>query len=910
MLPITSHTRVKYDSKIKALRSWFDTTTAAVSNKEGQSPRDFVLNTLKENAGQFAWLPSLSDLKDHATLDNGQAFSVRFTQLFKDVPVDSSEIVANMYKDGRLFSIYNNYHYDIPDELEPQKIKIGRDQAGEIVDRLLRRYKEYRLKQDPILIIYQYYKNTNRPPKGDDITHETRNAFLSNVTEFRSKDIGEGNQEEGKYFIAWDFRVLTRDPVHYWRILIDANTGLVINVVDLAQYATGTGKVFDPNPIVTSGDITLRHNSTVLTINNQRVPVTMDRLNAADGSGNLHLDGSFVNMAAEGSPAIPEPTSAAGDFEFSFDDNRFLNAMCYYHIDRFQNYVQVDLGMSNVANYSIPVDPQSFGGADNSQYVGGSGSGYIEFGGGIIPVPANNPVPDAADAMVVLHEYGHAIQDNCNPGFDDPPSGTGEGFGDFLAAVYYDDKHANPTATRGYMMSWDSEMATGSWSGRRYDLDWLFDGPEYTGAGDNHIAGQLWAAAMFEIYRKLGGDSQYPWVKSSARDLSIRLHLMANFNVPAHGSTAAQMGQQVEAADSNLGGWRYANGLHKKVIYDTFRRRHLSGFPLLPVDVYINDGRNGGYGSPTGNDLFSEKLFLDNYWSTQDLWVKVSPYASDADQQAGDSADHVEPPVGSLANLYVRVKNKGTSGSGSVTVKAYHSDPTIGLVWPVDWTPTYTPSLTVADIPAGGTHIFGPFPWTPMHVGHECVFAIVECANDRAVTQDLLSSDVVAHADLVPFDNNIGQRNLYPTASKGKMTRGFYVSNPLFERTVVQLHFESTLPKGWTFHSNLATENLIHLAPRERRWVEVYIDQAEGAEVTDFTNAPALVISGSINGRLIGGMGFYVAPPSAFPATHHKPSGPVCEITKPEDLFCMNIPWKDCDFEGEINLRLRFWSKK
>jgi hypothetical protein len=607
---------------------------------------------------------------------------------------------------------------------------------------------------------------------------------------------------------------------------------------------------------------------------------------------------------------VAEPTSATGDFNFSIRDTGFLDAMAYFHIDRFQNYIQTVLGISNAANFSIGVDPQGLeGGGDNSHYLPADkkiafGALHSSMTGGY------NPIPDAADAMVILHEYGHAIQDNILPGFSGFAGGAGEGFGDFLSAVFFDDKHAVPANTRGIQMSFDANTTDAGWPGRSYAKSTLFDDAAFTGGGGYERA-EVWASVMFEIYRKFGGDSVYPAVKSAARDLIIRLHLMATFHVPVSGSTVTDWGNQIFAMDSSLGGWRYPKGLHKKVIYDTYRRRHLSGFPALPIDVYINDGRNGGYGSITGNDLFTEKLFLDNYWSTQDLWVKVVPYANDADQQAGDPGDHVEPPVGSTAYLYVRVKNKGTSASGSVTVKAFHSDPTIGLVWPADWTPTDTPSIAVASIPAGGKHTFGPFPWTPSHVGHECVFAIAECAGDHAVTQDLLSTDIVAHADLVPFDNNIAQRNLYPTAAKAKMIRGFYVSNPHFEQSVVKLHFESTLPKGWTYHTNLATTEAIHLAPRERKWVEVLIDQADGAEVTDFTNPPALIVSGSIDGKLIGGMGFYTAPPSAFPAAPQKPKpSECCEITKPEDLFCLNVPWKDCDFEGEIELKLRFRSKK
>lgn len=160
----------------------------------------------------------------------------------------------------------------------------------------------------------------------------------------------------------------------------------------------------------------------------------------------------------------------------------------------------------------------------------------------------------------------------------------------------------------------------------------------------------------------------------------------------------------------------------------------------------------------------------------------------------------------------------------------------------------------------------------------------------------------------MPFDNNIAQRNLYPTAAKGKMVRGFWVSNPNFEASVVKLHFESTLPRGWTFHINLANTEAIHLAGRERRWVEVLIDQAAGSEITDFANPPALTISGTIDGKLIGGMSFYAAPPSAFPAPPHVE--PPCDVIKPSDLFCLNIPWKDCEVEGEIDIKLRFRCKK
>jgi hypothetical protein len=900
-IQITPSSRVLRDEKSGAIRSWYDVTAPPQTDK-AFAPRAIARTVLEQSANLFNWAPELIDLKDGGLTQGLDTYSVRFTQEFRSVPVDASEVVVNMYSDSRVHTIYNNYHYDIPAELDPKKIKIDARRDRAIVEKLAGHYEKHEI-SEPKLIVYQYRHIENHPKRIDP--ESPRNTFLAAVD--RAAAEGAARIQEGTYFLAWDVRLTAQRPTANWRVLVDAMTGSVVQVIDLLQYAAGTGQVFDPNPIVTSGNTGLSSTSPIGTLDGQRTAVTIERLDAAI-AGNLRLHGSYVQMEDFATPNVAEPLSATGDFGFSYADAHFLNTMVYFQLDRFQDYVQTTLGMNNVANFSIHVDPQGTGGADNSDY--NSATKKIEYGGGIEPPPAGNPIPDAADAMVVLHEYGHAIQDNVNVGFAQGTEGTGEGFGDFLAAVYYDDKHAVPANTRGIMMSWDANTTDDSWPGRRYDVNWLYGDANYNaaaGTGDPHLTGQFWCAATFELYRKLGGDSQYAWVKSAARDLTIRLHLMANFNVPAASPTFSQLALQIEAADGNLGGWRYPNGLHKKVIYDTFRRRQVPSFPALTVDVYINDGRSGGYGSLTGNDLFAERLFLDNYWSTQDLWVKVVPYANDTDQQAGDPGDHVEPPVGSTAYLYVRAKNKGSSDSGPITVKAYHSDPTIGLLWPTDWTPTDTPSINVGNIPASGRHVVGPFPWTPTHVGHECVFAIVECANDHAVTQDLAPMTTVAHSDLVPFDNNIAQRNLYPTAAKGKKVRGFWVSNPNFERSVVNLHFESTLPLGWTFRTNLASTEAIDLAARERRWVEVTIDQGIGQEITDFANPPGLTITGSIGGKLIGGMSFYAAPPSAFPAA--SPGEPPCEVIKPSDLFCLNIPWKDCEIEGELDIKLRFRCK-
>jgi hypothetical protein len=901
--------RTTHDQANGALRTWFDPSFRADS-KEGEAPEAVARRALADSAHLFKWKKSLADLKQERVIDAPNASSVRFSQLFAGLPVFASDIVVNVDDRGHLTSVYNAYHYDIPADLKPDRARIGEEEARRIAQAALPGHRGVEVLHGE-LVIYQY----RHVPVTIDKPHGANGPRLQSIAAFalnRAEAAAAGRAPRvGQHFLAWNLRVQTGSPRGLWRVFVDVMTGDVLNIIDLNQYDSGTAFVFDPNPIVTSGNVALRHSSPAATINAERRTVSVDRLDPPSG-GVSKLHGSFVRMAAEESPAVAEPTSATATFEYAWDDNSFLDAMAYFHLDRFQNYVQSTLGITNAANYAIPVDPQGFNGDDNSHYQpAGDGTGYIAFGGGTQPIPGSNPVPDAADAMVVLHEYGHAIQDNSNPNFDNPASGLGEGFGDALAAIFYDDRHADPAATRGFMMSWDSEMGTGSWSGRRYDMAWLFDGPEYAAAmaSDNHTAGQLWCATMFELYRKLGGDSSNANVKAAARDIVLRLHLQANFLVPTNDATAQQMGQQIEAADQNLGGWRYPNGLHRKVIYDTFRRRHMAGYPPLSTDVYINDGRQGGYGSLSGNDNFTEKQWLDVWWETQDVWVRVTPYADAAAQQAGDPGDHQEPPVGSTAYLYVRVGNKGTAASsGPVTVKAFHADPGIGLTWPEDWIPMDTPSITVPNVAPGVANhvVVGPFPWTPTVVGHECVLAVVECANDHAVTQDLGAGDHVYDGDMVPFDNNIAQRNLNPTSSKTGGKYKFVVRNPFETAHAVELAVTSSLPKGW--HWSLP-DRRIELGPNERRWVEIAIERGEGEEVTRFDTPHLVQVTGLIDGRPIGGISFYIAPPSAFPGAHGQPheGGEVCAIEGScEDLVKLDIPWRDCDIEGEMDLRLRF----
>ncbi len=316
--------RITRDPKTGAVRTLFNlsaqpATKEALSMDDREAPLkagELSRQVLKENADVFKWQPDLPNLRQGEVLSSENGYSARYTQNFKGVPVDSSEVVVNIDKEGRVYSIDNKYHYDIPDSIDPKNAKISSGQAADIVHDLAKVYEKYETSQ-PNLIIYQYKQTRNNPPKTPARPTNHREAFLGAVASRTAemKSISEP-PKEGEYFLAWDIIVSTRKPDGLWRVLVNAMTGSLINVIDLVQYESGTGKVFDPNPIVTSGDTGLSTTTQSATLNSFCIAVNLDRLDPKDTTGNLHLDGPYVHMDELETPTHSEPVSPTGDFNF------------------------------------------------------------------------------------------------------------------------------------------------------------------------------------------------------------------------------------------------------------------------------------------------------------------------------------------------------------------------------------------------------------------------------------------------------------------------------------------------------------------------------------------------------------------------------------------------------------------
>ena len=171
--------------------------------------------------------------------------------------------------------------------------------------------------------------------------------------------------------------------------------------------------------------------------------------------------------------------------------------MAYYHIDETQQYIQtlgldpINAESQNVVANAIP-DDNSFYSPNRDEIQTGTGG-----------------VDDGEDADVIVHEYGHSVQDAQNPtafgggcGFD-PAGAMGEGFGDYLSqacsteTVGFDDEWSH------CVMEWDATSydnnnipPPGICLRRTDNDDGLLDAETVECGGEVHCVGEVWGSAL------------------------------------------------------------------------------------------------------------------------------------------------------------------------------------------------------------------------------------------------------------------------------------------------------------------------------------------------------------------------------------------------------------------------------
>jgi hypothetical protein len=333
--------------------------------------------------------------------------------------------------------------------------------------------------------------------------------------------------------LAWKVVLKADRPLGEWKVYVDARDDkTVLGKIDLIKTATGRGRVFDPNPVVALDDPRLSDRSKIPA----QAYVEVD-LPGLDGTG--FLDGPFVSTRRSSSRVKKKTLK----FLMKRTQKGFKEVMVYFHIDRIQRHIQA-MGFTNVLNRQIEV---SIDGRrdDNSDYS--SLTKALRFGLG--------GVDDAEDAEIILHEYGHAIQDDQVPGWgaSHEAGAMGEGFGDYLAGSFFEAAKSAPL-----------KPTVGSWDATAYSdanppaLRRLDSPKRYPRDIDHevHDDGEIWSACLWQLRAAIGD-------RATADRLVLAHHFLLTRTASFRDAVNALL-----TADRNLNG-----GRHKAVIRNVFTRR-------------------------------------------------------------------------------------------------------------------------------------------------------------------------------------------------------------------------------------------------------------------------------------------------------------------------------------------------
>ena len=716
----------------------------------------------------------------------------------------------------------------------------------------------------------------------------------------------------GKHYIVLEVLFTLDMPrwgeIH-WRAMLELETGAVIY---LRAFIQADGMVYVTDPTRQTGDVSITPCSNAADLDPLRTDVTLLGLTAPAMGDPQSLTGEYISISEVDAPVVAPPTEPVGDdFDYSSTTDDFAAVNAYYHLDSLYRMVINEFGFAQADYFAgtafpIPVDHRGELLGEVNAYHSGNDAGCSTSGFGFGILNTGCPVGYAADRAAVIHEFAHScLQNNiCDGVFS-----WCHNFGDALGVVMCDPGSLAPDRfKRSPFMNVSSGL-------RRHDRDvtlgWAWGGvKDAPGALERR---QILSTTIFRAYRSTGGDdahsnaaTQLARREFAARYLSYLMigavGTMTDAAPPASADDFATALIDFDQANADFEG--HPGGAFHKVIRWAFEKQGLyqpAGAPTPvvsagaapAVDVYIDDGRNGEY------------EWQQNFWNTTDIWSS----------RTADSTIGHETPLLNVTNyLYVRIKNRGSDMANNVVVKAYHCMPSAGLVWPDDWQAMATPEIAVGSLAAGAETIVGPFEWVPEVEGHECLLASVSADGDLSNADTVNGS--IPHWRLVPFDNNIAQRNVSPEAADGdslasSMTkRAFWINNP-YDRTVT-INIDTVLPailrkNNWRLKFSNPGADKFQLGPRSVR--KIVFDLIQGNPFNKSELNPAgedIEFQTVIGGLLVGGISYRLDPkidknlPERSTGRGKGCCGTSCKQSSEMLLDCLGLP-----SEGVKSAKLR-----
>ena len=484
----------------------------------GLGPNASARAYLSTRASRFGMDPALDDLAEVSTIATTYSQHVTYQQTVNGVPVYGRYIKVNMNRAGQVTMVLNGY----APHLKP-------------------------------------FANTPQTPTLSSADSWSRAAAALDLHDVAHTDGTLMVYPSDPPRLVWRMVAWPRSPMVELEVIVDARTGDVVHSLPLSthshapaegkgamhgasssfgptppsvdalpevlphavpaepvtavQRVTGSGLVYDPDPLTSSGSFYGAPFIDSEDVNNPQLDGELRRVDLLDielGSDGLYrLRGPHVQIVGfteRGSVNYEPPAEGQPDaFNYTRENTFFEAVNAYFHVDKSQRYIKsLNIGR-DIQNVSIELNPHGFPFEDNSRYFPESNLLVFGLGG----------VDDAEDAHVVWHEYGHAVLEGSAPGLlatpvDPEARAFHEGWADYWTASYLRslvEEGAEGRQDWRSLFKWDSGDGQ-IWRGRVVDFVGTYPDDIFCDDGgfscQVHADGLLWTTTMMEVYDFLG----------------------------------------------------------------------------------------------------------------------------------------------------------------------------------------------------------------------------------------------------------------------------------------------------------------------------------------------------------------------------------------------------------------------
>lgn len=500
----------------------------------------------------------------------------RFQQMLQGIPVEGAGIIVSLNREGGVYHVFNSTRPSLH-AVAARANRLSPDEALDAAWQHLRVHGALRAAPRAELVYLPEGKSLRLAYRTLVATWAPRgfwehriDATSGEVIAVRDTIIHERKAVAARPdFTAYAGPVAARAALTAQWLAAAATKAL--QTAALKNRVDGTALVFDPDPRTATANDALLDSSPAEDFTAAYVVRTLPDISETNG---IHsLEGPWVTITELETPTTPPSTTTNGQWTARRGSNAFNDAMCYFHIDQNQRYLQSlgFTGATGVQYGSIAVDSDGLDGDDNSYYIPGANTLAFGHGG----------VDDNEDADVILHEYGHAITEDIVPGWTGGDTGAiGEGFGDYWGGTYSYTTANGSTHHPAWAFSWDGHGAD-TWGGRRldmtnlvYDAGRTYYAHENLGGIDNY-SDQLWSAPLFQSFLRL-------LALGRPREEVDRIVIESFFHV-GPSPTMRDMAAATVLSAQQL----YPDGPHAAVFFEKFTNQLLLTALPLPAPTWL-----------------------------------------------------------------------------------------------------------------------------------------------------------------------------------------------------------------------------------------------------------------------------------------------------------------------------------